>query len=275
MIVIIWRIISYGETGPFPVVVFNVICNNLSNKVTVVAIVVVIQFEIQKQLFFDPPIQRFIDRIVRRLSSPGHGSNDVLLGGKLVERQGSIYGTLVGMQIGWISSVCFKQIEDLLQAVEIRLSGTSAVREFPAEYLLGEYIKVQSEFIQFPLYLECSHIRNDDLARSVNRLPGRQNQIWETVNGLTLAIAPFVASLRFDSKLAEYLVNKAVAELIRGIDPNICCDPTISMGGMRVVDISNQRNRQYTFVHSRAGYIRVASFKVLVVTSTAYIHQLA
>lgn len=74
MVIVIRYIIPKGVAGPLFVVELHIALNRVDEFFPASAR---IEFEVDEQFLFNPPVQGFVNRIIRRLSSLRHGSSDI------------------------------------------------------------------------------------------------------------------------------------------------------------------------------------------------------
>ena len=104
-----------------------------------------IEFEVDEQFLFNPPVQGFVNRIVRRLSRPRHGSGDIRILEQLVIGHRCVNRALVGVQNRRFCTP-IQHADDLLQPPDILFSVASSVCHLPTQDLFGKHIEVESHF---------------------------------------------------------------------------------------------------------------------------------
>ena len=195
--VVLRGVVADGEARPLGVVVLDISFNGLFEVGDSPASV---YLELRIEFFLDPAVQSFVDGVVRGLSGPGHGADDVRVFDKVVIGHGGIYAALVRMQDNRFQ-IAFEQSDDVFEAIDVRVSGATPVRHLPGEYLLGEHIEVEGHFkVPVMVDLDNGHIGYDDLSGTVHCLPGREDQVGIQVPNLPGLIVYPVLCLGFDSK---------------------------------------------------------------------------
>ena len=74
VVIVIRYIIPKGIAGPLSVVKLHIALDHVDEFFPAFTL---IEFEVDEQFLFNPPVQGFVNRIVRWLSRPRHGSSDI------------------------------------------------------------------------------------------------------------------------------------------------------------------------------------------------------
>ena len=77
--------------------------------------------------------------------------------------------------------------------------------------------------------MECGHVRDDDLSRTVHLLPCGKNEIGVFILNFPRLVALLVLRFRCDPQIAECLVDQAVRETVVSISANERRNPAIAV----------------------------------------------
>ncbi len=175
--------------------------------------------EVDDQFLFYPAVQRLVDGVVRGFSRPGHGAYDVRVLYQLVVGEGGVHTPLVRVQDCGVRASP-QHLPDVVQPVDVLVSGASALGHLVGEQLLGEHIEVERDLeVEHP-ELEDGHVGDDDLPGSVHCFPCGVDQVRVLVPYLAWHAPHPVQCLRPHPEVTEALVRVVVADADSHVDPD-------------------------------------------------------
>ena len=226
-------VVADGEARPLLVVELAV---PFEGGLELLPAAALLDVEVDDKLLFYPAVQRLVDGVVRGLSRPGHGANDVRVLYQLVVGEGCVHATLVRVQDrGFYGSS--QHLPDIAQPVDILFPGASAVGHLVGEQLLGEHIEVERHLeVEYP-ELEDGHVGDDDLPGPVHGLPCGVDQVRVFVPHLARCAPHPVQSLRPYAEVTEALVGVVVADADSHVDPDKGRRPAIPVCAVHLVHL--------------------------------------
>ena len=111
--VVLRSVVADGEARPLGVVVLDITFDGLNEVFSALA---QLQFEVNVEFFLDPAVQSFVDRVVRGLSGPGHGTYDICVFNEFIVCHRGIYAALVSMQDNRLQNA-FEEAYYILKAI--------------------------------------------------------------------------------------------------------------------------------------------------------------
>ena len=243
--VVLRRVVADGEARPLGVVVFDIAFYGLFKGAW--CFPALFDLELDAELFLDPAVQSFVDGVVRGLSCPGHGADDVRVLDEFVVGDGGVDAALVGVQDGRFRA-SLEQVDNIRKAVDVLVSGASLFRHFPGEYLLGEDVEVEGDLVVVAVHLEGCHVGDDDLSGAVHRVPGGEDQVGIQVPHLSGLVVYAVLGLRLDAEIPVTLVGVVVADDYLHVDAEVGGCPAVAVGGMFAMDFLDQGDYLFPLV---------------------------
>ena len=126
--VVLRRVVTDGEARPLGVVVLDISFYGLFKGVW--CFPALFDLELDAELFLDPAVQSFVDGVVRGLTGPGHGADDVRVLDEFVVGDRGVDAALVGVQDGRFRT-SLEQVDHIREAVDVLVSGASLFRHSP------------------------------------------------------------------------------------------------------------------------------------------------
>ena len=264
--VVFRRVVANGEARPLCVVVLDISLDGLSEGVGAPPALFDLELDVEFLLY--PAVQGFVDGVVRGLSGPGHGADDVRVPDEFVVGHGCVHAALVCVQDDGLQ-VPLEQAHDIRQAVGVLVPVAPAACHSRGEDLLGEHVEVEGDLVVVAVHLEGRHVGHDDLPWAVHCLPCGEDEVGVQVPHLPGLVVHTVPGLCLDAEVPVALVGVVVADVHLHVDAHIGRCPAVAVGGMLLVHFLDKGD---DLLSSGVAAGRLA-FSPLVVPRTAHAHQ--